>query len=395
MRKYLLLTLAACFIFQFQTASADAMEFMHDWDAALAKAKKENKFVFLDAYATWCGPCKWMAAKVMTQDEVGDFYNKNFVSVKLDMEKGVGIEVAKRYNIGAYPTLGFFDGDGRMIWRAAGALPAEEFIALGQKVLDGVEPVQDMYDQYATGEYSKDFLYKYLVHMQESGMSFGEALGEYAEEMDDEELMTDQGWDVFYRFFQRIDSDKFKYFEKHMDEIKEARGEELVEKKYYDMHLSAYSRAIYQKDAAQVKAIQKKIEGKGGEEFQWKYLDMTFKWIKQSESKEDAYQALTEWVREGKPMHWSTLNEQAWNVYENEDDPAFLDMALAWVGASVEMERNFYNLDTQAMLYHKGGNLDRAIEVAQEAIAMAKEAGEDYGPTQEALDKMMKEKEGK
>ena len=307
------------------------------------------------------------------------------------MEKGVGKEVAKQYNIAAYPTLGYFDGDGRMVWRVAGALEADEFIALGQKVLDGVEPVQDMYDTYASGKYSKDFLYKYLVHMHESGMNYREALTEYADEMDPEELNTEQGWDVFHRFFQRIDSDAFDYFEKHRKELAEKHGEDVVNEKYYGMHISALGQAAYKKDAEQVAAISKVLEGNGGEKIQWDYHGIMIRWIMDSESEEDGYRTLTEWVQEGKPLHWSTLNQYAWGVYEKSDDPAHIDMALSWINSSIEKDRNYFNLDTQAMLYHKGGNTARAIEVAREAIDAAKESGDDYEATEKELNKWLEE----
>src|SRR3989304_4987727 len=56
----------------------------------LAKAKKENKMVMVDAYTTWCGPCKWMAKNIFPNDTVADFYNKHFINAKFDMEKGEG-----------------------------------------------------------------------------------------------------------------------------------------------------------------------------------------------------------------------------------------------------------------------------------------------------------------
>ena len=30
-------------------------------EQVLAKAKVERKIVFVDAYAVWCGPCKWLS----------------------------------------------------------------------------------------------------------------------------------------------------------------------------------------------------------------------------------------------------------------------------------------------------------------------------------------------
>ena len=65
------------------------------WFQLLEKAKKEDKVIFMDAYTTWCGPCKKMARETFTQKSVGEFYNTNFINVKMDMEKGEGIQLAR------------------------------------------------------------------------------------------------------------------------------------------------------------------------------------------------------------------------------------------------------------------------------------------------------------
>ena len=52
------------------------------WSNTLAKAKAENKIVFVDAYTTWCGPCKKMDAKTFPDEKVGDFFNKNLSILK-------------------------------------------------------------------------------------------------------------------------------------------------------------------------------------------------------------------------------------------------------------------------------------------------------------------------
>lgn len=54
---------------------------------ALEKAKMENKYVFVDCYTSWCGPCKMMTANVLPLKEVGEYMNETFVCVKFDMEK--------------------------------------------------------------------------------------------------------------------------------------------------------------------------------------------------------------------------------------------------------------------------------------------------------------------
>ncbi len=48
------------------------------WEQVKAKAKQENKHIFLDFYATWCGMCKHMDANVYTDKEIGEFFNRQF-----------------------------------------------------------------------------------------------------------------------------------------------------------------------------------------------------------------------------------------------------------------------------------------------------------------------------
>jgi thiol:disulfide interchange protein len=72
---------------------------------AIKAAEKEGKIVFLDAYASWCGPCKWMEGHTFQSEKVGTVFNEHFVSIKIDMEKGEGPKLAQKYQVRAYPTM--------------------------------------------------------------------------------------------------------------------------------------------------------------------------------------------------------------------------------------------------------------------------------------------------
>lgn len=111
------------------------IQFMEaSWREVLKKAKAEKKIIFLDAYASWCGPCKMLQKQVFTQKEVGNFYNSKFINVKMDMEKGEGPALSQVYPLEAYPTLLFIDGNGKVLKKFIGAPKAEELIALGKSV---------------------------------------------------------------------------------------------------------------------------------------------------------------------------------------------------------------------------------------------------------------------
>lgn len=87
---------------------------------ALAKAKAENKLVFLDAYTTWCGPCRMLQTKIFPQKEVGAYFNEKFINVKMDWESDEGLKLAEKYPVEGYPTMLFIDGSGRVVGKMMG-----------------------------------------------------------------------------------------------------------------------------------------------------------------------------------------------------------------------------------------------------------------------------------
>ncbi|MDE6377935.1 MAG: thioredoxin family protein, partial [Duncaniella sp.] len=95
---------------------------------AVAKAKAEGKLVFLDCYTSWCGPCKMMSSKIFPTQEVGDFMNPKFVSIKIDMEKGEGPSLVEKLQVSAYPTFIIFNGEGDEVGRFLGGSDAARFM---------------------------------------------------------------------------------------------------------------------------------------------------------------------------------------------------------------------------------------------------------------------------
>lgn len=132
--KYILLIFLGALLYS--NASAQGIKFEHGtYEEALAKAKKESKLVFIDCYTAWCGPCKKLSKTVFTQEEVGTFFNKNFVCIKVDMEKGEGVELGVYYNVRGYPTLLFLDDEGEICGRVSGFTEAKALIEKAKKAL--------------------------------------------------------------------------------------------------------------------------------------------------------------------------------------------------------------------------------------------------------------------
>jgi thioredoxin-related protein len=139
------------------------------WKEAMAKAKQENKLLFVDSYATWCGPCIRMAKNVFTQEEVGRFFNDNFINLKLDMEKEDGVTFGHKYPVSAYPTLHWLDGDGKVIKKVRGAQQAESLINIGKEALKSNDKSVEMAELYEQGNRDYEFMLKYVKALNMAG----------------------------------------------------------------------------------------------------------------------------------------------------------------------------------------------------------------------------------
>ncbi len=76
---------------------------------AVEQAREEDKLIFMDVYATWCGPCKMLKLNTFSTESAGDFFNQNFINLSIDGEKGHGIKIARTYGVEAYPSLFIID----------------------------------------------------------------------------------------------------------------------------------------------------------------------------------------------------------------------------------------------------------------------------------------------
>ncbi|ONH90075.1 hypothetical protein PRUPE_8G033500 [Prunus persica] len=81
-----------------------------------------DKPILVDFYATWCGPCQFMAPIL---NEVSITLNDKIQVVKIDTEKYPSI--ADKYNIQALPTFIIFK-DGEPYDRFEGALTADQLV---------------------------------------------------------------------------------------------------------------------------------------------------------------------------------------------------------------------------------------------------------------------------
>jgi len=113
-----------------------------NWNKALQEAKKQKKMIFIDAYTTWCGPCRMLKQNTFTDKAAADFFNKNFINIALDMERGDGLAFAQKYQIRAYPTLLIMDAEEKSVSISEGYINPSQLIEFGKYVINKVPKIK-------------------------------------------------------------------------------------------------------------------------------------------------------------------------------------------------------------------------------------------------------------
>jgi thioredoxin-related protein len=120
-----------------QAADASWLKF----DAGIGKATKEEKFVLVDFYTTWCHWCKVMDEKTFQDVKVAQKLNAHFIKVRLNAEdvnesvtylgkKYTNVEFTQAFGVTGYPSLAFLDSKAKVITLIPGYVPPEEFIQI-------------------------------------------------------------------------------------------------------------------------------------------------------------------------------------------------------------------------------------------------------------------------
>jgi thiol-disulfide isomerase/thioredoxin len=374
----------AFFVATTASVQAQGIEFEHGtWDEVVAKAKKENKPIFVDAYTTWCGPCKWMTKNVFALEEVGTYFKNNFIAYKMDMEKGEGPAFAKANHVIAYPTLLYFSATGEMIHKGLGARDRDALLKLSSDALDPAKQFVGAKKKYEGGERSKEFLQGYLTTLTNVGEDISTPFGEYWKMLNDDEKQSKDALTLLSGVTARFKDFKApltQYFLQHRVSYEKSAGKKSVAM----LLMNCYVYSIW--DVA-------RTEDEKEQNILAKELSATFPQYKTEFKKRLAYLKLSLETPPDEPeiakafakylkvsSDADELNHAALSVYENSDDPKKLKEALRWINRSVEIDEGYANLYTRAALLYKLGDYKKAKLAAEKALKAATEEGFEEAP---------------
>ncbi len=344
--------------------------FQGTWEEALEKAKKEDKLIFVDAYTTWCGPCKRMSKQVFPQEAVGEFYNKNFVSMKIDMEKTPGKKFQRKYPVSAFPTLYYIDGDGKVAHVTKGGKNPEQFIQLGKMAMKKNDKSGDYEADYKEGKRDYDLVYNYVKALNKAGKPSLKIANDYIKSQKD--LTTEENLKFILEATTEADSRIFDLLIKHKTAITGLTSAEEVNDRI---------------EAACMRTADKAIE--------YKYYDLiteaTAKLRTAAPEKADAFEqthAMRYHAADQEPAAYLKSADKLAKIYKKNPDnlhklavtvvkqfdknPQALKQAERYAKSAASSGTDIAYYFTQAQILKKMGKSKDAIKVAEKAKKMAK-----------------------
>jgi thiol-disulfide isomerase/thioredoxin len=365
--KSFLATLAFSLTLALASLSAQGIEFFHGtWPEALAKAKTEQKFIFVDAYAAWCGPCKMMASKVFPQEKVGTYFNANFVNLKIDMEKPENAEFAGKYPVSAYPTLMFLDSTGKVVQKAIGAKDADQLLEFGQKVQGRADKSGDYEKQYKEGNRDPKFLLDYVRSLNAAGKPSLKITNEYIATQQD--LTTDFNLQFLYEGTLEADSRVFDLLAKNKSKATALLGEEKVNTRLEKACRNTVKKAIEFKNEELLNEAKSKMKTAlpaRAEAFGYEAEMYFYSATKDSKNYLKAAQG---YQKHEVKNNAAKLNDLVVNLLRAfPDDAKVLDQAEKWAKSAAENGGLPEYYLTLAEVYKRQGNKAKAKESAEKA----------------------------
>lgn len=114
------------------------------FDAAAAKAQKENKHLIVDIYTSWCGWCKVMDRQTYGNTEVAAFLSANFALAKVNGESASTLtwqgktlterEFAKTVGVTGYPSTFFMKPNADMLGGVPGYIKTPDMLIYAKYV---------------------------------------------------------------------------------------------------------------------------------------------------------------------------------------------------------------------------------------------------------------------
>jgi thioredoxin-related protein len=371
------------------------------WKQIKIKAKRENKGIFVDCFATWCLPCEKMNRDVFVIDSIGWHVNDKYVSIRLQLDTNkrdnqqvkkwysFAHQIIHKYNITILPSFLFFDSNGEILHKDVGAKNVKEFIELTSKAADPGQQYYTLLKLYESGRIVQQEL-PYLSNMasmvgdKNKALEIaGKYIRNYLQVLPDSLFFTRANIEFIGPYLKSISS-KDNVFKRYYNNIRKVDG--LIE-------IDGYTRAkicsiIYREEVNFLpntttfnnppdwellkNIISKKYDSSYANEI---VLSAKINWYHDTKQWSFYSKYLVERMKQyglnNVPHNINGLlflNNNAWSIFRYSTNKDELAEAIKWTEMALVIDSSFQIMDTKANLLYKAGNIEQAIALEEKVL---------------------------
>lgn len=364
-------------------------------------AKSENKYIFIDCYATWCGPCKSMDKQVYTSEAIINFLNKNFISIKVQMDTSLKDDenvqkwysdarsIKNEFKVNAFPTFLFLSPEGKLVHSDYGFKNVQAFLALAKSAIDPNNQYYTLLESYKRGE--KDYkaisyiavTAKKLKQEEIANKAAEDYLNNYLYRQNAREMYNKGNINFLRSFLQSTNEKGFFIFYKHSRKVNRIMGQEGFSEHVVDYLISKFeispllNKADKNDMAPDWDLIRKAIAGKYKKQYvERNIIEAQLRWYSyKSDWKMLAQLNIQKIEKYGlDTANWGkySINNMIWDVFfKHCNNLQELSKAIGWMEVLLKLEPYYVNfIDTYANLLYKVGRTREAIKYEQIAVKL-------------------------
>lgn len=391
-------------------AQEQGIHFEHglSWNAIKEKAKKENKYIFVDCYTTWCGPCKMMSAQIFPVKEVGEFFNKNFVNVKAQMDRTEKDNedvkqwyadadfLAKEYNVLAYPTFLYFNPDGKLVHLYVGSTKEPgDFIKVSGNALDATTQYYTKMESVVKEAGNDPAKLKEMAQEAKKkydGVNTAKFAGAYIKSQ--KNLFTKENLVFLDEFINHSTDEGFSLFMKEPGKINAVMGKGFAQRKVTAVAFRecGANEWLMSKTAGGEAEVEQKIRKQfpGMADLLIRKLHITA--LQYAGNKETFAKEVVSFVKKyGNQIHAQDLSGYARSLGRSEDKQQ-QKLAMDWAKQAWNNDQSVGTAFVYAALLYKSGEKENAIAMQKKVLELdaSKEKGGTNKYYQDILEKMEK-----
>ena len=353
---------------------------------ALEVAKTEKKPVYVHGYTDWCHFCMYMKDSVYPDKEVGDFFNANFISIKVNMEKE-GKKLNDSLKIHTYPAMLFYDSNGELMHRAAGRRYKQPFLELGRESLDPRRQLRTFKNKYDSGT-ATPYEVQFYFRMQEiAGMDAQPMLNEYLMKQPVDSFTAQNNWRIMYDIIKDPYLPVVQKFIENKKQLEKIYTVDSVNNKLITLYNSRLMQYVQQLDTNGYDKLIKSI--KANEKLDIREKICAWADLNRAKMKSDweTYKKLSQPFVEKYAMDdFRRLNDISDIYYQRyNSDKELLAKASSWAKRSVEIADLYKGNHILASITYIQGNKEEAKKIAEHAIEVGKRDKNDVRQTEQLI----------